>query len=80
MVYNSQLSTSANLYAVEVDKFLQRSYGTYKGFVQLYRKVKVVREREVKDDDGAVHHEEVTEYDRELLGELLVNVPKVIHF
>ena len=77
MVYNSPLSSSVAFDVVEVDKFLQRSYSTYKGFVQLFRKVKVVRQKSVKGDDGEVHQVSVVEYSRELLCDMLISVPKV---
>ncbi|KAK2191014.1 hypothetical protein NP493_62g00010 [Ridgeia piscesae] len=77
VVYNSPLAVSVTCDVVEVDKFLQRSYTTYKGFVQLVRKVKVTRQKSVKNEDGEVHQETVVEYTREVLCDMLISVPKV---
>ena len=77
MIYNSQLPTSLKTYIVEVDKFLQKNYPVYRGFVQVHRKVKIPPPpykwgEETKEDEAPKD-----EYKLEFVCEHLVSIPKV---
>ncbi|KAI0236758.1 hypothetical protein LSAT2_012703 [Lamellibrachia satsuma] len=77
-IYNSPVSTSINFTVQVDDKYLQKIYPMYQGFVQLFKKEKTSVQKLVKDNDGETHRETVFEYKRVLLCEVLIQIPKDI--
>ena len=77
--FYSQLPTAMTFYLVEVDKYRQRDYDTYRGYVQLYKRTPVGRKEAplTKRDDDDQQQEAPLQYERILLCEQMVNVPKV---
>lgn len=74
--FNSNMKTSLPFSINVVDKFLQKSYSFYRGFVQVTKRVKTVR-RPNKDEieDGVTGS--VVEVKHEVVSEHLVKIPKV---
>ncbi len=76
MIYNSQLTTAIKTYVIEVDKFLQKSYNVYRGFVQVNKKIRVIlppKNNEEEDNEN----KDVFKYD--IVCEHLISIPKVCY-
>ena len=81
-VYNSQLKNQSGFYCTEVDKFLQKSYSVYRGFVQLLRLTRIIHQppapsAEELEKQDYVRQEPTVDVKKELMTELLVSIPKV---
>ena len=76
-IYNSPVSTSINFTVQVDDKYLQKIYPMYQGFVQLFKKEQTSVQKSVKDNDGETRRETVFEYKRVFLCEVLIQIPKV---
>ena len=76
LTYNSHLNTSAGFDICEVDRFLQRNYSVFRGFVQVYRRVQVVHTPSKAEQEQGVT-EPWIEISKELVSEHLVSIPKV---
>lgn len=76
MIFHSQLSNVLRFSIVEVDKFLQKGFSEYRGFVQLLKVTKVVHPAPKKEKEEDEDPEPVVEFKKELLCEHLVKIPK----
>ncbi|ELU16132.1 hypothetical protein CAPTEDRAFT_228009 [Capitella teleta] len=74
IIFNSQLTNRASFSVVEVDKYLQKNYQVYRGFVQLER-VETVTHKAKRNDDGT-EEEPLVEVVRHLVSDHLVSIPK----
>lgn len=75
LVYNSNLDTCGNFYVKEVDRYLQKTYPVFRGFIQLFRAVQTVN-HPTKSDLEEGRTEPWTEVKKELLMEILTSIPK----
>ncbi len=76
MIFNSHLTASLKTYVIEVDKFLQKSYNVYRGFVQVNRRRTVIIPP--KKDDSEEVKEPREEFRYDLIHEHVISIPKVI--
>ena len=80
-VYNSNVTSHVGFKLQEVDQYLQKNFGMYRGVVEIYRwylpKVdkKAVLNRQGSVDESAVN--QMNQIKKELLCEISVTIPKV---
>ena len=75
-VFNSQLNSHLSFPIIEVDKYLQKGYSEYRGFVQLQKRWEVVH-IPTKKEESEGDSEPWTEVKRELVSKHMVKIPKV---
>ncbi|XP_064596326.1 death domain-containing protein 1-like [Liolophura sinensis] len=81
--FNSNMPDSIRFTLSEVDRYLQRNFPLFRGFVQFYRKHPIRKKHNSRskyhqrpDEDEVPLEPEPVHYQRELLTELMVKIPK----
>ena len=76
--FHSQLSSQLKFSIIEVDRYLQKGYSDYKGFVQLDKKYEVIRmPPKGKIDDGEGEAVPKVEIKKDFVSKHMVRIPKV---
>ncbi|XP_014790006.1 uncharacterized protein LOC106883492 [Octopus bimaculoides] len=80
-IYNSNLKSSVDFTILEVDRYLQRNFPVFRGFLRLFRRnllLPEVRKKVKPDEENQELPEIEPETSLELLTEILMTIPKVM--